>query len=113
MHAGLPAAASHGAGASGHAGGGICLFHVLVLLSCAIIGNGVGPLFTGWLSDLIHLRTGGDGLCHALAVVVSMLVPAMLAFGCALRAYPAARRATPLCTSCSPCHTETHVPEPP
>ena len=65
----------------------------LVLLSGAIVGNGVGPIFTGWLSDLIHLRTGGDGLRYALAVVVCMLLPAMLAFGCALRAYPAAHRA--------------------
>ena len=64
----------------------------LVLLSGAIVGNGVGPIFTGWLSDLIHLRTGGDGLRYALAVVVCMLLPAMLAFGCALRAYPAAHR---------------------
>ena len=64
-----------------------------VLLSGAIVGNGVGPIFTGWLSDLIHLRTGGDGLRYALAVVVCMLLPAMLAFGYALRAYPAAHRA--------------------
>lgn len=65
----------------------------MVLLSGAIVGNGVGPIFTGWLSDLIHLRTGGDGLRYALAVVVCMLLPAMLAFGYALRAYPAAHRA--------------------
>jgi len=62
----------------------------MVMLSGAIVGNGVGPVFTGWLSDFLAASLGGDGLRYALAGMVCMLLPAMLAFGLALRAYPAA-----------------------
>ena len=47
---------------------------------------------TGWLSDVLNASLGGDGLRYALMGMVSMLLPAMLAFGRALRAYPAAHR---------------------
>lgn len=67
----------------------------MVLLSGAIVGNGLGPILTGWLSDVLNARLGGDGLRYALVGMVSMLLPAMLAFARALQAYPAAhRRAT-------------------
>jgi len=67
----------------------------MVLLSGAIVGNGLGPILTGWLSDVLSARLGGDGLRYALGGMVFMLLPAMLAFARALQAYPAAyRRAT-------------------
>lgn len=64
----------------------------MVLLSGAIVGNGLGPILTGWLSDVLNARLGGDGLRYALAGMVTMLLPAMLAFVRALRAYPTAYR---------------------
>lgn len=65
----------------------------MVMLSGAIVGNGVGPIFTGWLSDVLDAGTHGDGLRCALAVMVGMLLPALLAFLRAMRAYPKAYRA--------------------
>lgn len=64
----------------------------MVLLSGAIVGNGLGPILTGWLSDVLSARLGGDGLRYALGGMVTMLLPAMLAFARALQAYPAAHR---------------------
>lgn len=64
----------------------------MVLLAGAIVGNGMGPILTGWLSDVLNASLGGDGLRYALMGMVGMLLPAMLAFGRALRAYPAAHR---------------------
>lgn len=74
----------------------------MVLLSGAIVGNGLGPIFTGWLSDFLSVSTGGDGLRYALGAMVSMLLPGMLAFGRALRAYPAAHRSAmrPVAAAC-------------
>jgi MFS family permease len=64
--------------------------NAMVLLAGAIVGNGLGPILTGWLSDLLNASLGGDGLRYALMGMVGMLLPGMLAFGRALRAYPAA-----------------------
>ena len=66
--------------------------NAMVLLAGAIVGNGMGPILTGWLSDVLNARLGGDGLRYAMLGMVGMLLPAMLAFGRALRAYPAAHR---------------------
>lgn len=69
--------------------------NAMVLLAGAIVGNGMGPILTGWLSDLLNASLGGDGLRYAMMGMVSMLLPALLAFARALRAYPAAHgRAT-------------------
>ncbi|MDB5732482.1 MAG: major facilitator superfamily 1 [Variovorax sp.] len=66
--------------------------NAMVLLAGAIVGNGMGPVLTGWLSDVLSARLGGDSLRYAMLGMVSMLLPAMLAFARALRAYPAAHR---------------------
>ena len=66
--------------------------NAMVLLAGAIVGNGLGPILTGWLSDVLNASLGGDGLRYALMGMVGMLLPGMLAFGRALRAYPAAHR---------------------
>lgn len=66
--------------------------NAMVLLAGAIVGNGLGPIVTGWLSDVLDARLGGDGLRYAMLGMVSMLLPAVLAFVLALRAYPAAHR---------------------
>ena len=66
--------------------------NAMVLLAGAIVGNGLGPILTGWLSDLLNASLGGDGLRYALMGMVGMLLPGILAFGRALQAYPAAHR---------------------
>lgn len=66
--------------------------NAMVLLAGAIVGNGLGPIVTGWLSDVLNASLGGDGLRYALMGMVGMMLPAMLAFGRALRAYPQAHR---------------------
>ena len=66
--------------------------NAMVLLAGAIVGNGLGPILTGWFSDLLNASLGGDGLRYAMLGMVCMLLPAMLAFVRALRAYPAAHR---------------------
>lgn len=66
--------------------------NAMVLLAGAIVGNGLGPILTGWLSDVLNASLGGDGLRYALMGMVSMMLPGMLAFGRALQAYPAAHR---------------------
>lgn len=65
----------------------------MLLLAGSIIGNGLGPILTGWMSDRLAPLAGGASLAWALAVMVSMLAPALLAFGRARRAYPAALQA--------------------
>lgn len=65
----------------------------MVMLAGAIVGNGVGPIFTGWLSDLLSVTMPGDGLRYALACMVAMLAPGMYAFARVLPAYPGAYEA--------------------
>ncbi len=66
--------------------------NAMVLLAGAVLGNGMGPILTGWLSDVLNASLGGDGLRYAMLGMVCMLLPAMLAFVRALRAYPQAHR---------------------
>lgn len=68
----------------------------MVLLAGSIVGNGLGPILTGWLSDRLAPLAGSASLAWALAVVVAMLAPALLAFQRARRAYPAALQAAQL-----------------
>lgn len=68
----------------------------MVLLAGAIVGSGIGPILTGWLSDTLSARLQGDGLRFALACMVCMLLPGLFAFARALRAYPVAREAARL-----------------
>lgn len=62
----------------------------MVLLAGAIVGNGVGPIFTGWLSDLLSVSMPGQGLRYALMCMVAMLAPGVYAFARVLPRYPAA-----------------------
>lgn len=66
--------------------------NAMVLLAGAVLGNGLGPILTGWLSDLLNASLGGDGLRYSMLGMVCMLLPAMLAFVRALHAYPDAHR---------------------
>lgn len=66
--------------------------NAMVLLAGAVLGNGLGPILTGWLSDVLNARLGGDGLRYAMLGMVCMLLPALLAFVRALHAYPEAHR---------------------
>lgn len=65
----------------------------MLLLAGSIVGSGLGPIFTGWLSDRLAPLAGGASLAWALAVTLAMLLPALLAFGRARRAYPVALQA--------------------
>ena len=63
----------------------------MVMLAGAVLGSGLGPIVTGWLSDLLGRgATPGDGLRYALMAAVAMLAPAFYAIARALPGYPAA-----------------------
>lgn len=66
--------------------------HAVMMLVGSIVGNGFGPIFTGWLSDLLNQSLHGDGLRFALMCIVSMLIPSIYAFWRVLQGYPAARQ---------------------
>ena len=59
----------------------------MLLLAGSIIGNGVGPVLTGWVSDSLAPLAGNASLAWALALMLCMLAPALLAFERARRAY--------------------------
>lgn len=69
--------------------------HALMMLVGSIVGSGLGPILTGWVSDVIHRQLPGDGLRLALMGVVAMLIPAMLAFYRVMQLYPDARLRQP------------------
>ena len=64
--------------------------NAMVLLAGAIVGNGMGPILTGWLSDVLNASLGGDGLRYAMLGMVSMLLVGIFAFFRAMHAYPQA-----------------------
>ena len=68
--------------------------NAMMLLAGAILGNGLGPILTGWLSDVLNASLGGDGLRYAMLGMVSMLLPGALAFAQAMKHYPAAHHHT-------------------
>lgn len=65
----------------------------MLLLAGSIIGNGLGPILTGWLSDRLAPLAGTASLAWALALMLAMLLPALLAFAKARRAYGPALQA--------------------
>lgn len=64
----------------------------MVLMAGAVLGSGLGPIATGWLSDLLNATTGGQGLRYALLCMVCMLLPGLWAYVRALSHYPGAWR---------------------
>ena len=62
----------------------------MVLMAGALLGNGVGPIVAGWLSDVLNAVTQGQGLRYAMVVMVCMLLPGLWAFSRALAYYPKA-----------------------
>lgn len=67
--------------------------HATIMLVGSLVGNGLGPIFTGWLSDVVDRTLPGDGLRVALMVIVAMLLPGALALARALPLFPAAKAA--------------------
>jgi MFS family permease len=65
----------------------------MLLLAGSIVGAGLGPILTGWLSDRLAPLAGSASLAWALAVVLAMLLPGLAAFARARRAYPLALQA--------------------
>lgn len=65
----------------------------MVLMAGALLGNGLGPIGAGWLSDVLNVATQGEGLRYALVIMVCMLVPSFWAFSKALMHYPRAYQA--------------------
>ncbi|RFO94980.1 MFS transporter [Rhodoferax lacus] len=59
----------------------------MLLLAGSIIGNGLGAILTGWLSDRLAPVAGTASLAWALSLMLAMLLPALLAFARARRAY--------------------------
>ena len=62
----------------------------MVLMAGALLGNGVGPIVAGWLSDVLNAVTQGQGLRYALVAMMCMLLPGLWAFMRALEFYPTA-----------------------
>lgn len=62
----------------------------MVLMAGALLGNGVGPIVAGWLSDVLNTLAPGEGLRYAMAIMMSTLAPAVWAFYRALQYYPGA-----------------------
>lgn len=62
----------------------------MVLMAGALLGNGVGPIVTGWLSDVLNAVRPGEGLRYAMVIMMCTLLPAVWAFYRALRYYPGA-----------------------
>ncbi|WP_404302869.1 MFS transporter [Alicycliphilus denitrificans] len=81
--------------------------HATIMLVGSVVGSGLGPIVTGWLSDRLDTGLPGDGLRFALMAMVGMLLPGWLAFSRALPAYPQARNA--MAEQCSkPAAPQTH-----
>jgi MFS family permease len=64
----------------------------MVLMAGALLGNGVGPIVAGWLSDVLNTVAPGEGLRYAMAIMMCTLLPAVWAFYRALQHYPGAYR---------------------
>ena len=64
----------------------------MVLMSGALLGNGLGPIAAGWLSDVLNTVWQGQGLRYALVVMMCTLLPGLWAFTRALAYYPGAYR---------------------
>ena len=64
----------------------------MVLMAGALLGNGVGPIAAGWLSDVLNVVAHGQGLRYALLIMMCMLLPSLWAFSRALAHYPVAYR---------------------
>jgi MFS family permease len=79
----------------------------MLLLAGSIIGNGLGPILTGWLSDRLAPLAGTAALAWALALMLCMLLPALLAFSKAMRAYSPALQATRLQAQGAPISSTT------
>ena len=62
----------------------------IVLHSMAVVGNGMGAILTGLISDLLARQFGDDALRLALFGMVCMLIPAIASFYLASKSYPAA-----------------------
>lgn len=67
--------------------------HATIMLVGSVVGSGLGPIATGWLSDRLDTGLAGDGLRYALMVMVGMLLPAVLALSRVVPAYLQARKA--------------------
>lgn len=59
----------------------------MVLMAGALLGNGVGPIVTGWLSDMLNAVRPGEGLRYAMVIMMCTLLPAVWAFYRALQHY--------------------------
>ncbi|MBF5007490.1 MFS transporter [Diaphorobacter sp. NR2-3-3-1] len=64
----------------------------MVLMSGALLGNGLGPIVAGLLSDFYNGIRPGDGLRLALLTMGCFMLPSVLAFSRAMAHYPRAYR---------------------
>lgn len=64
----------------------------MVLMSGALLGNGLGPIASGWLSDVFNAMAPGQGLRYALLVMMCVMIPGLMAYAKAMMFYPKAYR---------------------
>jgi len=64
--------------------------NAMLLLAGSVLGSGVSPVLTGWMSDLLAPLAGGNSLRYAMTITMCLLSLAVVALVAALRAYPAA-----------------------
>ncbi|QIL83810.1 MFS transporter [Diaphorobacter sp. HDW4A] len=64
----------------------------MVLMSGALLGNGLGPIVAGLLSDFYNGIRPGDGLRLALLTMGCFMLPSVFAFSRAMAHYPQAYR---------------------
>ena len=64
----------------------------MVLMSGALLGNGLGPIVAGLLSDYYNGIRPGDGLRLAMLTMSCFMVPSIFAFVRAMAHYPSAYR---------------------
>ncbi|MPM77007.1 hypothetical protein SDC9_124006 [bioreactor metagenome] len=64
----------------------------MVLMAGALLGNGLGPITVGWLSDVYNHYQPGDGLRLAMLTMSCFMLPSAFAFFRAMGHYPVAYR---------------------
>jgi MFS family permease len=69
--------------------------HAVLMLTGAVVGNGLGPVLTGWMSDQLSVYLGTEALRFALMFMVCMLLPSMVGFWITRQRYAIAKTHTP------------------
>jgi MFS family permease len=66
-----------------------------IVTACGVLGGGVGPLLTGWLSDMLNADLGADSLRYAAAAPLAFSLLAAVLYTRAAAALSAADSSSP------------------